>query len=75
VVVVVVVVVDVCVSVGRMQDKSLSTYPAKTLHLRWYCLLLDGWTFGMQHTVLMLNNDTLYEHVSLHIAFICVYRS
>jgi hypothetical protein len=68
-----VVVVDVCVTVGQMQDKHLSTCPAKTLHLRWYCLLLEGWTFGTHHTVLVINSDTLYEYVSLQITFLRVY--
>jgi len=33
VVVILVVVGEVCVTVGQMQDKTLSTYPAKALHL------------------------------------------
>jgi len=49
--VVLVVVLNVCVTVGRMQDKILSTYPAKKLHLLWYCRLLEGWT--MHNNVLM----------------------
>jgi len=53
VVVEVLVVVSVCVTVGRMQDEILSTCPKKKLHLNWYCLLLEGWANEICVTGLM----------------------
>ena len=69
VVVVVLVVVEVCITVDQLHDRFLCSSLPKTLNLRLCSDLLERWTAGMHHIVVLLNTDILFHHLSLLITF------
>jgi len=55
--------------VDQLRDKILCTSPTMTLLLSFCSHLLERWTSGMHHIVVLVNTEIIFYHLSLRIAF------
>jgi len=67
VVLLVIFVVEVCISVDQLYDNVSCTSPSMKLHFNLCSQLLEPWTAGMHHIVVILNNYILFQQLSLRI--------
>jgi len=67
--VVVVMDVEVCITLDQMHDRILCSSLQIILQLSLCSHLLERWTAGMHHIVVLLITDILFHHLSLLISF------
>jgi len=73
--VVVVVMVEDFITVYQLHDKIVCTSPPITLSLIYCCHFWKIRTIELHHSVLIVNSDIMFQHISLWTTFLCVYFS
>ena len=73
VVILVVLVVELWISVDQLHENNLCTLIPKTLYFNLFSHLLEGWTAGMHHIIVFLNNGILFHQSYLQNIFLHIF--